>query len=177
MFKTSVKFLITGLALTLITSCTNSPEGKVKAALDKELGKDKITSEIKTGVNKFMGAKETKFKESLFEYINTNTTITYSDIKINENKATTQITVVRPNEEDMAGILLMVSMMDQKKLAAMTFNEFFAELAKASRKTASVDDIRKDKFQFTIDLENTGEWAISNNKQFQQGLSKKNKVK
>ena len=175
--QTSIKFFVAALTLTLFASCTNNPEGKIKATLDKEIGKDKIAAETKINVDKLMGKKDSKFKESLFEYFNTNTTVTYSNIKVNENKASVKLTIAKPNDEDMGGLILFAAMVDQKKLLNMTMNDLLVELSKNGRKTASIDDIRKDKYELTVELENKGEWVIANTKQLKQALSKKNKVK
>lgn len=177
MKATSIKILATSLALTLLASCTGGPEGQIKAALDKEMGPAKIEAKAKTDIDKLFGPKDSKFKSSVYEYVTSKTIVSYSDIKVTENKATVKVLVSKPKDDDVGGLILLAGFVDQKKLADMTMNDLMVEATKGSRKTASIDDIRQEKYEFTLDLEKKEDWVLADPKQLKQAFNKKNLIK
>lgn len=173
--KSVLKTMVLSTTLVLLASCSG-PESKVKAALEKKMGREAIQVELKAGVDKLLGPKESKFKSSLYDFVNSKTSITFSDIKVQDKTATAKVAVTRPNEEDLGGLILLAAFVDQKKLLDMSMNEFMTELTKGSRKTASINDIRSDKYEFLVTLENNGDWSVDE-KQLKNVFNKKNKVK
>jgi hypothetical protein len=168
-------FLI--FSIFMISCTSNKPEDRVALALEKSFGKEELKKEMEIGLTKLLGKEETKFKRSLYDYFIKTIKLNYSDIKVEGTKATAKISVVRPNEEDFAGLFLMVSVVDRKKLNDMTLEQFLAELSKGQRKIASVNDFRTDTFESNIELNQVGEeWKVDQ-KTIKNFFSKKNRVK
>lgn len=166
------------LCFVFITSCTsNKPEDRVAQALDKAFGKEEMKIQLEQGLEKLLGNKETKFKTSVLDFFLKSIKISHSDIKVQDKKATAVITVERPSDDEFAGLFLIASFVDRKKLDEMTIHEFLGELSKNQRKTASVKDLKIETFKGPVELTSDGEnWKVDE-ASVKNFFSKKNKVK
>lgn len=166
------------LCFVFMASCTsNKPEDKVAQALEKALGKEEIKIQLDKNLEKLLGKKETKFKSSVSDFFMKAIKISHSDIKVEEKKATAVVTISRPSDDEFAGLFLVASFVDRKKLDQMTIDQFLTELSKNQRKAASVKDLTIDTFQGTVELHNDGEsWKV-NEASVKNFFSKQNKLK
>lgn len=176
-----MKFVL-ALVLSLgLVACTSSkPEDKVADVLEKTFSKEEIQKKIEPDLTKLLGAEDTKFKKSVLEFFVENTKISWSDIKVEGNKATAKISGTSANGEEFAALFFMAAMVERKKLNEMTLDQFINELAKSSkggRKTASTKDMKIDNYESTMQFELNGEdWKIDA-KSVSHLFDKKNKVK
>lgn len=168
------------LSLTMVACTSSTPEDKVADVLEKAFNKEAIQKKIEPDVTKLLGTEDTKFKKSVLEFFVENTKISWSDIKIQGDKATAKISGTSANGEEFAGLFFMAAMVDQKKLKDMTLDEFINELAKSSkggRKTASTKDMKIDNYETTFEFDKKGEEWVINEKSVTHIFDKKNKVK
>lgn len=171
------KLVLMCVALMLSVACTsNKPEDKVAEAIEKNLGKEEYKNKLTNNMDKLMGKEASVFKTSVIDLFVKKTTVEVSDIKVDGTKATAKLRVSTPNEDEFTGLFFMAAFMDQKKLRAMTVNQFINELAKAQRKTASVDDLKIDTFESTVELTDNNGWTI-NKDSIKNFFNKKNKIK
>lgn len=166
MTKIFTRTMLAALCMMAI-SCTKSPEKEVITSLNEQFGPKVIAEKVKVDIDKLFGAKETKFKTSVANYIVENTKITFSDVKITENTATVKVFAEQPDDNTLGGMMLLVAFADPKTVENMTMEEFFKEVGKGDkkRKAASVDDIKINKFEGTFNLKKENEkWVMAETK-------------
>ena len=166
MTKLVTKTMLAALCMMAI-SCTKSPEKQVISSLNEQYSSKVIAEKLKVDMDKLFGAKDTKFKNSVTQYIVDNTKITFSDVKITENTATVKVLAEQPDDNTLGGMMLLVAFADPKKVENMTMQEFFDEANKGDpkRKAASVNDIQINKFEGTFNLKKDNEqWVLAEKK-------------
>lgn len=158
--KLTLKLFLAITATLTLTNCTSSPEDQVHKALKAEFSKDSLVKATDKSATELLGSKESRFKTSLKNYVVEKTTFEFSDIKIEENKATATVTKTEPGDA-LGGLIFMAAFIPREKLEKMSLQEVFQEIAKNSREPASLEDIKSDVKTFTANLEKTGdEWKI-----------------
>lgn len=172
--------LVLVLSFAMVACTSSKPEDKIADVLEKAFSKEAIQKKIEPDLVKLLGKEETTFKKSVLQFFVDNTKISWSDIKVEGDKATAKISATSANGEEFAGLFFMAAMVDQKKLKDMTLDQFINELAKSSkggRKTASTKDMKIDNYETTFAFEKKGEeWSIDE-KSVSHIFDKKNKVK
>lgn len=165
MKKLFLKLLFSSI-LVLATGCTPSPEKKIISSLEEQYGPQVYAAKVKSEIDKLFGKESTKLKDSIQDFIISKTKIKFSDVVITENTATVNFNAEQPDDNTLAGLMLLVGFTDYKKVSKMSMNEFIAEASKndKKRKTASDEDIKINRYAGTINLKKENEKWIPANK-------------
>ena len=148
----------------LATACTPKPETKVSEAIQSEITGDAATAEFTNSLDKLYGKDNSKFKTSLASFYKDRLKVETSDVKVDDAKAEAAVSVSVPNRKDMAGLVFMTALMDQKMLREMTLDELVQKIGKdAKPPITSSRDIKDDTIKQTVSLirEGTDQWKIA----------------
>lgn len=167
------RLLFLGSLLTVAVSCTKSPEKEVTAVLEEKIGKTALTAQIKNDSAKLFGKEDFKLKTTFEDYIISKTSVSFSDIKVEDNKATVKVTAQSPSQDGLAGISLLLGfggLAEYKDKTIQDFykdaNEAFNKGSKKKRETAStsIDDMPVDKYEAQYTLSKVEDkWVIDEN--------------
>lgn len=171
-----VKFFKFGLGCLLffgLVACSSNAS-KLQARVDKEVGKAQLIEKTRLELDKVLGKKDSVFKASLISYISDKIKVEYNTI-VDGRKARVDVVAVLPKMEEVGALILLVSFMPKEKVLNMTVEDVFAELSKNSRKPASVNDIKTETYEFSVNFEKNKDWEV-NADQMRRAYTKKNLI-
>lgn len=153
------KYLLFLSAFLLVVSCTSKPEEQVGKVIDQTMSPGELRTYLKKDFEKIFGKEETKFSKSVSDFIVSRFKYSYSDIKIDGDKATAKIKITCAKPEDIVGLVMLASLVDPQKLKEQTLQEFVTERASSKKQTANINDIKDVAYESEMEIKKiNNEW-------------------
>jgi hypothetical protein len=168
-----LKLISISIMLLAFSSCFSSAS-KMQSIVDKEVGKAQLLEKTRLELDKYLGKKDSKFKSSVMDYVSDHIKIDYNTI-VDGRMARVDVVAVMPKMDEIGTLLLLASFLPKEKVLNMTMADVMAEVSKSTRKPASVDDIKTETYEFSVNFEKEKDWQV-NTEQLKKAYTKKNLI-
>jgi len=160
-------------AVFIFCGCTS--KFRLESMVDKEIGKSQLVAKTRLELDKMLGQEDSELKSSVLDLVSDRVKINYDTI-IDGKKARVHVRAVIPKMDELNTLLILASFMPKDKMLKMSVEDLLTEVSKSSRRPASLEDIRSEIYEFSVDFEkNRYQWAI-NNEHLKKAYNKKNLV-
>ncbi len=171
---TTFKFTTLILLALFLNSCT-SGESKLQGMITREIGKKQLIEKARLEMDKVLGKRDSRLKQSALEFIDSRMEISFPDTLIDGRRARVQVKAVLPRVEEVSAALFAINSMPKEKMLELSFEEFLEELSRSGRRPAGVVEIKDDVYEFSIDFDRDRDWSV-NPDQLRRAYSKRNLV-
>jgi hypothetical protein len=171
----SVQKIFVSLIIALFASSCSFNESKLESILDKQIGKAQLIEKTRLELDAILGKQDSELKRSLLSFLSDRVDVQYSDILIDGRKARVNVVAVVPKIDEVGGILILASFLNREKMLKMSILEVLAEVSKKSRRPASVEAIRNEIYEFSVDFKKDKEW-IADSEQLKKAYTKRNLI-
>lgn len=163
------------LSFLFLVSACSSPEAKLEAIVEKEIGEAQWLAKARIELDKVLGKQDSKLKSSFIKFIADRTQIEFTETIIDGRRARVHVRAVVPRMDELGTLILLGSFIPKEKLLNMTAEELLGALSKNSRQPASLSDLRNETYVFAVDFSRDKTWQV-NEGQLSKAYSRRNLV-
>lgn len=165
-----VTFFCLLLSALFFSGCTS--KYRLESVVDKQVGKAQMIEKTRLELDKLLGQKDSVLKRSVLELVSSRMRVNYETI-IDGKRARVHVRATVPKMDEMNTLLLLASFMPKDQMLNMTVQELFSEVSKNSRRPASLDDLRTEVYEFSVDFHKSKDWIV-NTDHLRRAYSRKN---
>jgi hypothetical protein len=163
------------LSFSFMLSACFSPESKLEAVVEKEIGKAQLLHKARLELDKVLGKKDSKLKSSLLKLVDERTKIEFVETVIDGKRARVHVRAVVPRFDELGALILLGSFVPREQLLNMSADEFLQTLSRNSRQPASASDLRSEIYSFSVDFSKEKTWKV-NEDQLSRAYSRRNLI-
>lgn len=162
--------LATFTSLLALSSCTN--RYRLESVVDKEIGRAQLLAKTRLELDKFLGRSDSRLKSSILSHVSRHIKINYDTI-IDGKRARVNVRAVVPKMDELGTLMLLASFMPKDEMLNMNLQSLLTEVAKNSRRPASLESMKIEVYEFSVDFERVRyDWVV-NSDHLKRAYSKK----